>query len=214
MCVWFINQTVIIIDTCCLTDKLVPAQSKVPQRNQSAKFLRDGPCATSAVERIGLQLKVARRSSSPEPVRNVFEVESAPESDKRRITTLQKKRHRTSSACKGYLKARKVEVVYIVGGACSRRKALDEILRRQLALTCTAASQAQGAGTAVHLRATGKSEVDRVQSMGAYQKDKVVACCKTRNFGKEPLPVDELLGTVEHILRSQRVSVKQVREYP
>ena len=49
----------------------------------------------------------------------------------------------------------------------------------------------------------GYSGVDRVQNAGTYQKDNVVASCKTCNFMKEPLSIGDILGKVKDIARVQ-----------
>ncbi|CAN0403714.1 unnamed protein product, partial [Ectocarpus fasciculatus] len=47
----------------------------------------------------------------------------------------------------------------------------------------------------------GYSGVDRVQNAGTYERDNVVACCKTCNFMKGSLSVKEFLGKVNEIAR-------------
>lgn len=49
----------------------------------------------------------------------------------------------------------------------------------------------------------GYSGVDRVQNAGTYQQDNVVASCKTCNFMKGSLSVNEFLGKVKDIAREQ-----------
>ncbi|CAN0567044.1 unnamed protein product, partial [Laminaria digitata] len=48
----------------------------------------------------------------------------------------------------------------------------------------------------------GYSGVDRVQN-GTYENHNVVPCCKTCNFMKGPLSVNDFLGKVKRIARQQ-----------
>ncbi|CAN0554749.1 unnamed protein product, partial [Ectocarpus sp. 12 AP-2014] len=53
----------------------------------------------------------------------------------------------------------------------------------------------------------GYSGVDRVQNAGTYENENVVACCKTCNFMKGPLSVNEFLGKVKHIARQEHAFI-------
>lgn len=140
------------------------------------------------------------------PVRNGFVVENAPECDKRRIRALQNKRYRRSPAYKRHLEARKVDVVY------RWRVFKEQARRRNISVSISFDAYSSIVRTACwycdHFTYKGYSGVDRVDNTGTYQKDNVVACCKTCNFMKWPLSVEEFLGKVKQIAREQPVSVE------
>ncbi|CAM9349391.1 unnamed protein product, partial [Ectocarpus sp. 8 AP-2014] len=124
----------------------------------------------------------------------------------RRIRALQKKRYRRSLAYWRHLKARKVDVVY------RWRVFNEQAKRRNIAVSISFDDYISIVHTACsycgQFTYEGYSGVDRVQNAGTYQSDNVVACCKTCNFMKGPLPVEEFLGKVEHIARLQALRTK------
>ena len=54
----------------------------------------------------------------------------------------------------------------------------------------------------------GYSGVDRVQNAGTYQKDNIVASCKTCNFMKGSLSVKKFLGKIKDITREQHAMLQ------
>ncbi|CAM9721216.1 unnamed protein product [Ectocarpus sp. 4 AP-2014] len=135
----------------------------------------------------------ARKSTSRPagPVRNGFVVVNAPEYDERRIRALQNKRYRRSTTYEKHLKARKIDEVY-------RWRVFKEQARRR--------------GIEVSITFEQYSSIVRRAcwycGQFSYKKGNVVACCKTCNFMKGPLSVDEFLRKVNHIAREQRLSVE------
>ncbi|CAM9152502.1 unnamed protein product [Sphacelaria rigidula] len=138
------------------------------------------------------------------PVRNGFVVEIAPEYDKRRIRALQNKRYRRSSVYQQHLKARKIDVVY------RWRVFQEQAKRRNIKVSISFDEYSSIVRTACwycgDFTYKGYSGVDRVQTAGTYQKDDVVASCKTCNLMKGSLSVHEFLGKVKHIARAQQVT--------
>lgn len=127
-----------------------------------------------------------------------------PMSDKRRTRALQNKRYRRSAAYQKHLEARKTDVAYrwrVFKEQAKRRNtnvsiSFDEYgsIVRSACWYC---------GDYIY---KGYSGANRVHNAGTYQKDNVVASCKTCNFMKESLSVTEFLGKVERIARKQHAT--------
>ncbi|CAM9634614.1 unnamed protein product, partial [Pylaiella littoralis] len=119
----------------------------------------------------------------------------------RRIRALQNKRYRRSTAYEKYLKARKTDVVY------KWRVFKEQACRRNIRVSICFDEYSSIVRTACwycgDFTYKGYSGVDRVQNAGAYEKDNVVPCCKTCNFMKGPLSVNDFSGKVKHIARKQ-----------
>ncbi|CAN0109784.1 unnamed protein product, partial [Laminaria digitata] len=115
----------------------------------------------------------------------------------RRIRALQKKRYRRSPAYQRHLKARKSDVLY------RWRVFKEQARRRNIAVSISFDEYSSFVRTACwycgEFTYKGYSGVDRVQNAGTYERDNVVACCKTCNFMKGPLSVKEFLGKVNDI---------------
>lgn len=119
--------------------------------------------------------------------------------NKRRTRALQNKRYRKSPAYQRRLEARKNDVVY------RWRVFKEQAKRRNISVLIGFDEYINIVRTACsycgEFTYDGYSGVDRVQNTGAYQKDNTVACCKTCNFMKGSLSVDEFLQKVRYIAR-------------
>ncbi|CAN0247564.1 unnamed protein product, partial [Scytosiphon promiscuus] len=115
----------------------------------------------------------------------------------RRTRALQNKRYRRSAAYQKHLEARKSDVAYrwrVFKGQAKRRNINVSISFDEYSSIVRSACWYCGDFTY-----KGYSGVDRVHDGGTYQKDNVVASCKTCNFMKGSLSVTEFLGKVERI---------------
>ncbi|CAM9485978.1 unnamed protein product, partial [Pylaiella littoralis] len=119
----------------------------------------------------------------------------------RRIRALQNKRYRRPTAYEKHLKARRTDVVY------RWRVFKEQACRRNINVSISFDEYSGIVRTACwycgDFTYKGYSGVDRVQNAGTYENDNVVPCCKTCNFMKGSLSVNDFLGKVKHIARQQ-----------
>lgn len=117
-----------------------------------------------------------KRTTKPTgPVRNGVVFENTPEYNIHRIRALRNKRYRTSLAYQNYSDARRVNMMY-------RWRVLNEQARRRnIAVLIDDVPQHCNYNMLVLREFTykGYSGEDRLQNLGTYQGDNVVACCKT-----------------------------------
>ncbi|CAN0446101.1 unnamed protein product, partial [Ectocarpus sp. 8 AP-2014] len=122
-----------------------------------------------------------------------------------RIRALQNKRYRRSSVYQKHLQARKTDLVY------RWRVFKEQACRRSIEVSINFDEYSSIVRTACRycgqFTYRGYSGVDRVQNAGTYENENVVACCKTCNFMKGPLSVNEFLGKVKHIARQEHAFI-------
>ncbi|CAM9947598.1 unnamed protein product, partial [Hapterophycus canaliculatus] len=124
----------------------------------------------------------------------------------RRIRASQNKRYRGTTVYEKHLEARKSDVVYrwrVFKEQAKRRSIQVSINFDEYSSIVRTASWYCGGFTY-----KGYSGADRAQNAGTYQKDNVVASCKTCNFMKGPLSIGDFLGKVKDIARVQHAVSK------